>query len=69
MGHGIDGLLRLEGESSDAAAALRTAQALQAAPGWVEVGLTRIEQAPAADAGQRFGLQARRSDLPAGRAP
>jgi hypothetical protein len=61
--HGIDGLLRLEGESSDAAGALRVAQALQAVPGWSDVGLNRIERADAGSDVQRFDLKARRTDV------
>jgi hypothetical protein len=60
--HGIDGALRLEGETADAAGALRAADALQATPGWSEVGLGRLERADAPASGQRFDLKARRAD-------
>jgi hypothetical protein len=60
--HGVDGVLRLEGETRDAAGALRAADALQATPGWTEVGLGRLERADASGSGQRFDLKARRAD-------
>jgi hypothetical protein len=60
--HGVDGALRLEGETTDAAGALRAADALQATPGWSEVGLGRLERADASGSGQRFDLKARRAD-------
>lgn len=60
--HGVDGALRLEGETADAAGALRAADALQATPGWSEVGLGRLERADASGSGQRFDLKARRAD-------
>lgn len=58
--HGVDGTLRLEGETADAAGALRAADALQATPGWAEVGLGRLERADTTGSGQRFDLKARR---------
>jgi hypothetical protein len=60
--HGVGGALRLEGETTDAAGALRAADALQATPGWTEVGLGRLERADASGSGQRFDLKARRAD-------
>jgi len=67
--HGIDGQLRLEGETADAAGALRAAEALQATPGWSEVGLSRLERADASGSAQRFDLKARRAGLPPRSAP
>jgi hypothetical protein len=60
--HGVDGLLRLEGETGDSSGALRAADALQALPGWTEVGLGRLEKADATGSAQRFDLKARRAD-------
>jgi hypothetical protein len=62
--HGTDGQLRLEGETADAAGALRAAEALQTTPGWSEVGLSRLERADASGSAQRFDLKARRTGLP-----
>jgi hypothetical protein len=60
--HGVDGALRLEGQTADAGAALQVADALQASPLWHEVGLSRIERSDTAATSQRFDLKARRAD-------
>jgi hypothetical protein len=63
--HGNEGSLRLEGLAGDAAAAVRAAEALQAVPGFAEVGLSRIEQPEPQGTGRRFELKARLAGLPA----
>ncbi len=69
LDHGVDGQLRLEGETGDSAGALRAADALQALPGWTEVGLGRLEKADASGSAQRFDLKARRADAVARSGP